>query len=247
MNRLKLAPFFEQDTRSESLRRDKPFPPHALALQDPNGLIAIGGGLGLDLLSTAYLSGIFPWFEDVEGREPWWWSPDPRAVLLPKDFHSSRSLTRRAKRTQPIYSVDKFFDEVMDGCATHTGIDEHGWLGPQMRKAYECMHEAGLAHSFEVCTEGSLAGGVLYVQKGSYVSCDTMFSAKTDGSKLALREICLRLSKESVSLLDCQIISKHLASLGAVLMPRDDFLEAMSQAQTAGDVDLSIPVLREQG
>lgn len=223
------------------------FPPHDRALSLPNGLLAVGGDLELGTLEEAYRNGIFPWFED-SGRIPvCWWSPDPRAVLEPERFHSSRSLARSERRLRPDYRVDGAFGKVLDGCSRRNGSGESGWLGESMRGAYVRLHRAGAAHSFEAWSDGRLAGAVLYVQFGAYFSGETMFSAASDGSKLALREMCRRLAAAEVPLLDCQLMSDHLGTLGAGMMERKRFLAAIRRAQQAEAPDLSEPAPRGHG
>lgn len=217
------------------------FPPHNMALTHPNGLLAVGGNLELYTLEEAYRNGIFPWFEDSAMVPVCWWSPDPRAVLEPGSFHASRSLARSERKLRPEYRVDGAFGEALDGCSRRNGSGESNWLGNKMRGAYGRMHEAGLAHSFEAWSDGKLAGAVLFVQFGAYFSGETMFSAVTDGSKLALREMCRRLAAAGVQLLDCQMMSDHLGTLGARMMRRDRFLEAIARAQRADAPDLSAP------
>ena len=218
------------------------FPDHSHALTDPNGLIACGGGLGDEILEEAYRNGIFPWFLDVEGANVCWWTPNPRMVLIPSDFHASRSLLRSKKRLAPKYRLDTSFMEVVERCATTGSRGRNGWLGAMMRDAYRRMHQNGTAHSFEVWSNKELVGGVLYVQFGAYVSGESMFSSVTDASKLALCEMCMRLGRDSDALIDCQLPSDHLKTLGATTMPRNVFLEAMKKAQRARKAELLMPL-----
>lgn len=224
-----------------------PFPEHRLALSEPNGLLAASEGIGPKLMEQAYRNGIFPWFEDLGDNAVLWWTPDPRAVLLPKEFHTSRRLARSLKKARLSYFVDKSFLKVLALCATQGDRAIRGWLGPRMIDAYYAMHQAGFAHSFEAWRDGSIAGGVIYIQFGAYVSGESMFFAQPDGSKFALREICARLAGHRHSLLDCQIMSPHLASFGARDMDRGSYLEAMARAQQADEVDLSRPAAAGQG
>ncbi len=200
------------------------FPDPALALSDPDGLLAVGGDLSPARLLHAYRHGIFPWYH---GDQPiLWWSPDPRAVLFPKDMHISRSLRRRMAHGGYGATFDTTFDSVMAACAdTRPGQPEGGtWISPAMQSAYGELHRLGAAHSVEIWMEGELAGGLYGIALGQVFFGESMFSRRTDASKLALVHLARQLDAWDYALIDCQVHSDHLASLGSTLLPRRDFL-----------------------
>lgn len=202
---------------------DQPFPPVHLALRQPNGLLAIGGDLSPARLLRAYAQGIFPWYNPDEPIL--WWCPDPRAVLDPRRFHVSHSLAKRLKRRDVDLSMDLAFDEVLAGCAARRRQGRGTWLGEDMRRAYQRLHELGHAHSVEVWRGDRLVGGLYGVAVGRMFYGESMFSRETDASKIALHALCRQLVAWDFALIDCQIPSAHLASLGAVELPRREFLE----------------------
>lgn len=191
----------------------------------PDGLIAIGGDLSLPRLLEAYRRGIFPWYN--EDQPVLWWSPDPRAVIDPHLFHMSRSLARELRAGQWSYSLNQAFDQVIDGCATSRG--KHGtWITPAMREAYIRMHRSGYAHSVESWYEGRLAGGIYGVRLGRCFFGESMFSRVTSGSKVAISGLVAICLGTGIDLLDCQLPSEHLRSLGMSEMPRTEFLRWLS-------------------
>lgn len=209
-----------------------PFPPVHHALDDPNGLLAAGGGLGVARLIEAYAHGIFPWFS--AGDPVLWWCPDPRMVLEVDRLHVSRSLRRRLRKRDYQVTADRAFGDVLAGCASprtrrlidgRSGAREGGtWLVPAMVRAYERLHQTGAAHSIEVWMEGRLAGGVYGVALGRMFFGESMFSRRTDGSKIALAYLAAQLRRWSFPMIDCQMRTSHLASLGAHDMPRRQFV-----------------------
>lgn len=204
------------------------FPDPALALSDPDGLLAVGGDLSPTRLLYAYRHGIFPWYH---GDQPiLWWSPDPRAVLIPTDMHMSRSLCRRYGRGDFSVTFDTAFAEVMAACAgPRTGQPEGGtWISPAMQTAYGELHRLGHAHSIEIWMGGELAGGLYGIAMGKVFFGESMFSRQTDASKLALACLARQLAAWGYALIDCQVHSDHLESLGSTLMPRTDFLALLS-------------------
>lgn len=207
---------------------NQPFPAPHRAMRDPNGLLAIGGDLSVTRLVRAYSSGIFPWYNP---NEPiLWWCPDPRAVLEPGRFHVSHSLRKRIARADYAVTLDRAFAAVLDGC-TATRRGSHGtWLGPDMKHAYIELQAEGHAHSAEVWRNGHLIGGLYGVALGRAFFGESMFSTETDGSKLALYWLCQQLKAWHFDLIDCQIASDHLQSLGAVEMPRERFLVRLRHA-----------------
>jgi len=207
------------------------FPPDAAALERPNGLIAVGGDLSPQRLLAAYRRGIFPWYE--EGQPILWWTPDPRLIIDPRRFHVSRSLRRTLNRGRFRIRVDTAFEAVVAACAGPRR-DTHGtWITPAMRAAYVRLAELGHAHSIEAWLDDHLAGGVYGVALGAAFFGESMFSRATDASKVALHALCERLAPCPASLLDGQVPSAHLLSLGGELTSRADFLGRLDAAVSA--------------
>lgn len=226
------------------LRRLRPedppeaFPDPALALREPDGLLAVGGDLSPERLLYAYRHGIFPWYD--ADLPILWWSPDPRAVIFPDSLHVSRSLQRRLKRGGFEISFDRAFGTVMQACAgPRPQYPEGGtWINAEMMEAYWRLHALGHAHSVEVWMEGALAGGLYGVAIGQVFFGESMFSRVTDGSKLALVSLARRLWDWGYAFIDCQVHSEHLASLGSTRMPRGEFLRLLER-HCAGAVSAS--------
>ncbi len=202
---------------------DLPHPSHAL--REPNGLLAVGGCLHPEWLLTAYARGIFPWYES--GQPILWWSPDPRAVLFPGELHVSRRLRRTLKRSALTVTVDLDFAAVIDGCAAPRQYTDDTWITPQMRSAYMELHALGWAHSFEAWDGDSLVGGFYGVSIGTVFFGESMFSRQTDASKIAFVHGISFLERRGYQLIDCQVSSHHLQSLGARSIPRDEFLRSL--------------------
>ncbi len=202
------------------------FPPVGLALREPNGLLAAGGDLRPERLLAAYRRGIFPWYE--EGQPILWWSPDPRAVLYPHALRVSRSLRRTLKRGGFEVTVDRAFAAVVAGCASPRPGAVGTWITPEMAAAYGTLHRLGWAHSIETWRDGVLVGGLYGVAIGRVFFGESMFSRVTDASKVALVGLVRRLEARGFELIDCQVASEHLASLGAVELPRRVFLERLA-------------------
>ena len=214
------------------------FPDPRLALREPDGLLAVGGDLSPARLLYAYRHGIFPWY-DAE-LPILWWSPDPRAVILPHAEHVSRSLRRRMQRGGYELRFDTSFLQVMQGCAgTRANQPEGGtWINADMLAAYERLHALGHAHSVEMWLDGLLVGGLYGVSVGRVFFGESMFSRVTDASKVALVSLARHLWDWGYALLDCQVHSAHLATLGAASMPRPAFLAALDTL-CAGSVSTS--------
>jgi len=204
-----------------------PFPPVERALVEPDGLLAAGGGLSVRRLLDAYSHGIFPWFND--GDPILWWSPDPRMVLAPKDLHISKSLRRRLRQRDLTVTADTAFDAVLAACAAPRDGEAGTWLVPAMRRAYASLHEAGFAHSIEVWMGDVLAGGVYGVAIGRMFFGESMFSARTNGSKIAMAYLAAQLDRWGFPLIDCQLETGHLTSLGASPMPRAQFVREVAR------------------
>jgi leucyl/phenylalanyl-tRNA---protein transferase len=206
----------------------QPFPPPQLAMRDPNGLLAIGGDLSVARLINAYSQGIFPWYNPDEPIL--WWCPDPRAVLAPADFHVSRSLARRLRKPDYAVTLDRAFARVLEACSAPRARGRGTWLGAEMKHAYQTLHERGHAHSVEVWRHGTLIGGLYGVSLGRVFYGESMFSQATDGSKIAMHHLCRQLAAWDFALMDCQISSAHLATLGASEVPRERFLAILREA-----------------
>lgn len=207
-----------------------PFPPVELALDQPDGLLAAGGSLSTRRLLDAYARGIFPWFN--EGDPILWWSPDPRTVLRPSRVHVSHSLRKRLKKQGFMISIDRAFARVLDGCAAPRAGDTGTWLSHQMRRAYTALHLAGHAHSIEVWMDGELAGGIYGVALGRMFFGESMFTRRTDASKIAMVRLAAQLERWDFPLIDCQLETDHLLSLGAEPMPRRRFIAEVGHLVT---------------
>lgn len=212
------------------------FPDPRHALREPNGLLAVGGDLTPARLQHAYRRGIFPWFN--AGDPILWWSPDPRTVLFPKQLRLSRSLAKRLRQQPFAVTFDCAFDQVIRGCAVPR--EPHGgtWLIPAMIVAYESLHAHGLAHSVEVWQAQRLVGGLYGVAIGRAFFGESMFSRVTDASKIALVHLCRQLADWDFGLVDCQLRTDHLLRMGAVELPRSEFIGLLNRfcAQPGRDV-----------
>jgi leucyl/phenylalanyl-tRNA---protein transferase len=208
------------------LRPGEPFPPVEQALQEPNGLLAAGGELSPVRLLEAYRQGIFPWYS---GDEPLlWWSPDPRMVLYCAELKVSRSLAKSARNKGFELRIDTAFHEVLAGCAGPRRDAGGTWLGADMRKAYAALHRAGHAHSFETWRQGELVGGLYGVALGRMFYGESMFAHVADASKVALLGLVAELRHRGWPLIDCQVRTPLLASLGAREIPRRAFLREIA-------------------
>jgi leucyl/phenylalanyl-tRNA---protein transferase len=207
---------------------DVHFPPPQNALRDPNGLLAIGGDLSVERLVAAYQHGIFPWFDSDQGPILWW-SPDPRAVIEPAALRISRSLRRTIARNTYRVTLDTAFAEVIRGCAAPRRNATGTWITPRMQHAYCRLHQFGYAHSVETWCDEQLVGGLYGVALGRMFFGESMFSRADDASKVAFACLGRRLSSHDYRLIDCQVMNPHLRSLGAMEMPRREFLEIIQQ------------------
>ena len=206
------------------------FPPIEKALREPNGLLAAGGDLSAPRLLEAYRRGIFPWYS---GDEPLlWWSPDPRMVLYCEELKVPRSLAKNLRNKGYEVKVDTAFRQVLKGCSSR----KETWLGADMQAAYLALHQAGYAHCFETWLEGELVGGLYGVAVGRMFYGESMFSRATDASKVALVQLVSHLKARGFPLIDCQMNTPLLASLGAREIPRRAFLR-----QIAGLVNYAEP------
>jgi leucyl/phenylalanyl-tRNA--protein transferase len=207
------------------------FPDTESALDHPDGLLAAGGDLSTARLLAAYRRGIFPWYE--AGQPILWWSPDPRAVLLPKDLHVSRTLRRTLRRGTFRISINEAFEGVISNCATARG-EGHTWITAEMHAAYCRLHELGHAHSIEAWQHGALVGGLYGIAMGRVFFGESMFSLADNASKVALATLARLAPTLGIDLIDCQVASAHLATMGSSLMPRRQFIEEVTRLSGAG-------------
>jgi leucyl/phenylalanyl-tRNA--protein transferase len=206
------------------LTKDLKFPPVENATDD--GVVAIGGDLSVDRLLLAYKTGIFPWFS--EGDPILWWSPDPRFVLFPKNVKISDSMKKILKKNIFEISFDTSFSEVIKMCRKVRVNNEGTWITKEMIKSYSALHELGFAHSVETWHEGKLVGGLYGVSMGSCFFGESMFSTMDNASKFALIKLSQKLVDKNFSIIDCQVYTKHLSSMGAFNISRDEFLNLLN-------------------
>ncbi len=201
---------------------------------DEDGLLAVGGDLTPTRLLLAYDSGIFPWYD--EGLPPLWWSPHPRAVLAADRLHVSRRLRRRLARGEFELTWDEAFADVIDACGD---IREDGtWIIPEMRTAYIELHALGHAHSMEAWQDGELVGGLYGVHRGGLFAAESMFHTRSDASKAALVACVRSVTRAGVELIDVQLMTDHLESMGAEAWPRTRYLEELARVR-GKDVSLA--------
>ena len=207
---------------------DAPFPPVDRALRQPDGLLAIGGDLSPPRLLNAYRHGIFPWYS--QGQPILWWSPDPRTMFATDGVRLGSKFRRGLRRSTWEVRADTSFAEVMRACAEAPRPGQRGtWITREMRAAYERMHELGHAHSFEVFDGDRLVGGIYGLAIGRMFFGESMFSAESGGSKVALAALAAHLGSWGFPLIDAQVENDHLLSLGAELWPRPRFLAAVAE------------------
>ena len=211
------------------------FPPVGEALQEPQGLLAVGGDLSPQRLAAAYARGIFPWYG--EGEPVLWWSPDPREVLVPAEVHCSRSRARRLRGGAFTVTRNAAFAEVIGACAELRRAGAGTWITQEMRAAYIELHHLGRAHSIETWAGDELVGGLYGVQSGQVFSGESMFSRRDDASKAALAWLVEHSAGLGIALIDCQMPSAHLRSLGSRAMPRSQFLEFLGPRPSPARAD----------
>jgi leucyl/phenylalanyl-tRNA---protein transferase len=221
------------------------FPPLDTALREPNGLLAAGGDLSPARILEAYQRGIFPWF--APGDPILWWSPDPRMVLIPSEFRAHRSLRKTLRHADYTVRFDTAFTHVIRACAATARRGQNGtWISDEMIEAYTELHRMGYAHSVETWRGGVLIGGLYGISIGQAFFGESMFAHATDASKIALAHLVAHLTERArqsgcdarrsdtsdsdVSLIDCQMETSHLATLGARPMPRHEFAARLAQA-----------------
>lgn len=213
------------------------FPPPEQALDDPPGLLAAGGDLSPARLLAAYRRGIFPWYSP--GQPVLWWSPNPRTVLFPDEFRVSRSLAKTVRNGGFSVAVDRDFEATIDGCAAPRPQSLGTWITPEMRAAYLALYRLGHAHSVETRLGRELVGGLYGVRLGGVFFGESMFSSARDASKVALAHLVAVCRRNSIAVIDCQLASRHLASLGARSIPRAQFQALLKEwvSVEPGDLD----------
>ncbi|MDV6220501.1 leucyl/phenylalanyl-tRNA--protein transferase [Flavitalea sp. BT771] len=208
-----------------ALDQEMIFPPVALA--EPDGLLAIGGDLSKERLLLAYRNGIFPWYE---GKHILWWSPDPRFVLFPDELKVSKSMRQLIRRETFVFTVNKAFGEVIANCRTIARRGQDGtWITEEVKEAYGRLHKEGYVHSAEAWLNGELVGGLYGVRLGKAFFGESMFSKYSNASKYAFIRYVEQLRSEGVELIDCQVYTEHLESLGARMIPRSEFIQRIAQ------------------
>lgn len=217
----------------EISRRSLEFPD--LDEADESGLLAIGGDLSIDRLKLAYSKGIFPWYE--KGMPILWWSPDPRMVLFPDKMIISHSLKQSIKKQQFTVTIDTAFERVIKNCAKTPRKGEDGtWITHEMKNAYIRLHEAGYAHSAEAWLDGELVGGLYGVAIGKAYFGESMFHHVTNASKVAFYHLVEKLSTWDFKIIDAQVYTNHLESLGGEMIPRSQYIQILEKALMIEDV-----------
>ncbi|WP_407520510.1 leucyl/phenylalanyl-tRNA--protein transferase [Lacibacter sp. MH-610] len=201
------------------------FPPVTDATED--GLLAIGGDLSTERLLLAYRNGIFPWFNEDE--PPLWWCPHPRCVLFPEELYISKSMKQLLKRNAFTVTVNRAFEEVIDQCGATRKEQEGTWITDEIMDAYIQLHRLGFAVSIEAWNNNELAGGFYGIRMGKVFFGESMFSRQSNASKYAFISYVLQLQKEGVVLIDCQVYTEHLVSMGARMIDRDLFLSIVKE------------------
>lgn len=212
---------------TERFRTASFFPPVETALAEPNGLLAMGGDLSPARLLDAYRHGIFPWFNP--GEPILWWSPDPRMALVPGDVRVSRSLAKRLRNAGFELRLDTAFAQVMRACAAPRAGASGTWISPAMIAAYSRLFDAGYAHSVETWRDDRLVGGLYGVAIGRMFYGESMFSREPDASKVALVRLARQLERWGFGLIDCQMETAHLASMGARTLSRTEFTTRLAE------------------
>ena len=204
------------------------FPNPNNALIEPDGLLAVGGDLSPERIINAYINGIFPWYSD--GQPILWWSPNPRAVLFPENLHVSRSLKKIIRKQVFTTTMDQAFEQVIKSCAKTPRKEQDGtWITNDMQQAYIKLHELGIAHSSECWLGDKLVGGLYGIAIGKVFFGESMFSHQSNASKIAFIHLLDELVNSNYALIDCQVTTKHLLSLGAEEIPREQFLKLIKQ------------------
>jgi leucyl/phenylalanyl-tRNA--protein transferase len=201
------------------------FPPTHLA--EPDGLLAIGGDLSPERLMAAYHAGVFPWYE---GEHILWWSPDPRFILFPPELITSKSMKQVIRKNTFSFTINKAFPEVIASCKKVTRKEQDGtWITDEMQQAYITLFKNGHAQSAEAWQDGKLVGGLYGVRIGNIFCGESMFAKVSNASKFAFINFVKQLQSEGVKLIDCQVYTEHLESLGARMIPRKEFIRILNQ------------------
>ena len=201
------------------------FPPVHLA--EPDGLLAMGGDLSPERLLLAYRSGIFPWYE---GDHILWWCPDPRFVLFPDALKISKNIKPLLSRNEFAFTINKAFAKVIHHCKKIKRPGQEGtWITDEVEKAYIKMHELGYAHSAEVWKDGDLAGGLYGIRLGKVFFGESMFSKQSNASRYAFIKYVQQLKEEGIQLIDCQVYTEYLESMGATMILRKDFIRLLHE------------------
>lgn len=205
------------------------FPDVQTSLDEPEGLLAAGGDLSIERLTTAYKSGIFPWYS--EGEPILWWAPDPRFVIYPEQLKISRSLSKNVRNNNFEIRMDTAFEQVISICASQPRKDQPGtWITEEMRQAYIDMHHAGHAHCVECWNGDELVGGLYGIHTGQVFCGESMFSKQSNASKIALVHLCQFLHQNGFKLIDSQVYTEHLERLGAQMITRAEYIEILQQS-----------------
>ncbi|GAA3934490.1 leucyl/phenylalanyl-tRNA--protein transferase [Litoribacillus peritrichatus] len=225
-------PWLEED--------DYLFPPTEEALTTPNGLLAAGGDLSPERLIRAYAQGIFPWFSEDE--PVLWWTPDPRCILNPNEFHASKSLRKLSRKNTYQVRCNVNFPEVIEHCSKERATQDGTWITEDMKEAYHNLHHLGFAHSVEVYREDNLVGGLYGIGIGKVFYGESMFSLEANASKLALYHLSNHFVTNKYKLIDCQVTSEHLLSLGAKEISREAFESILcANLNSTGLTPLELP------
>lgn len=221
--------------------RDAPehFPPLEQALDEPAGLLAAGGDLCAARLLAAYRLSIFPWYSP--GQPVLWWAPDPREVLFPEEFRVSRSLVKAQRNRGYRSSIDQDFSAVIAGCAAPRAAGAGTWITAEMQEAYADLHARGYAHSIETYRGGELVGGLYGVRMGAVFFGESMFSRERDASKIAMAHLVRACRANGIVVIDCQLPSRHLKSLGSRGIPRTEFRSLVHDHSVAEPLPLRAP------
>ncbi|NOQ16677.1 MAG: leucyl/phenylalanyl-tRNA--protein transferase [Methyloprofundus sp.] len=216
-----MLPYLDPDQPNQE------FPPLSEAFIDPDGLLAAGGCLSAQRLINAYANGIFPWYSEEDPIL--WWSPDPRLVIFPDQLHISKSLHKTMRKQHFHISYDKAFPDVIAACSNPRADEAGTWLSPEMQTAYIHLHQQGHAHSIEVWSDDKLVGGLYGVSIGQMFFGESMFHTETNASKIAFVTLIKQLTAWGYQLIDCQVHSNHLVSLGAEEIPRHHFISLLKK------------------
>lgn len=206
---------------------DQPFPNPEKALLDPNGLLAIDGCLTPTRIINAYKNGIFPWYNPDEPIL--WWSPDPRLVLFPDEITISKSLRKTLRQEKFTIQFDRAFAEVVEACAGYRADAQGTWISEEIKNAYISLHHLGIAHSVEAWQDNQLVGGLYGLSLGRVFFGESMFHHQSDASKVAFVHLVRNLQRNNYAVIDCQVRTEHLMSLGAREISRQDFLSLLNQ------------------